>query len=83
MKDLGRFIVRRRAELGINQGHLSERCGMSRPLISQIENGQKPLLLCNVARMARALEVDCSTLAQLAIQRELDVWELPYRVEVI
>jgi transcriptional regulator with XRE-family HTH domain len=82
MKDLGRFIVKRRAELGINQGHLSERAGISRPLISQIENGQKPLLLANIPRMARALEVPAATLAQLAIQRELDVWELPYRVEV-
>lgn len=79
---LGQFVRRTRFALGLNQSELAERLGISHPTISAIENGHRTILLGDVARWARALDVERAELARLIIQRQVDQFQLPYRIEV-
>jgi len=54
---IARFVIARRAALGLTQGQLAERMRTSHSAISRIESGQHRTSLATLERLARALEV--------------------------
>lgn len=54
---IARFVIQRRAELGLTQEQLAERMGTSHSAISRIESGQHPTSVTTLQRLAEALEV--------------------------
>ena len=54
---IARFVIMRRAELGLTQEKLAERMGTSHSAISRIESGQHRTSVATLERLAEALEV--------------------------
>ena len=54
---IARFVIQRRAELGMTQEQLAERMGTSHSAISRIESGQHRTSVSTLERLADALEV--------------------------
>jgi ribosome-binding protein aMBF1 (putative translation factor) len=54
---IARFVITRRAELGLTQEQLAERMGTSHSAISRIESGQHRTSVATLERLAHALEV--------------------------
>jgi ribosome-binding protein aMBF1 (putative translation factor) len=54
---IARFVIHRRAELGLTQQQLAERMGTSHSAISRIESGKHPTSVTTLQRLAEALEV--------------------------
>jgi ribosome-binding protein aMBF1 (putative translation factor) len=54
---IARFVIQRRAELGLTQEQLAERMGTSHSAISRIESGQHVTSVTTLQRLAEALEV--------------------------
>jgi ribosome-binding protein aMBF1 (putative translation factor) len=54
---IARFVIMRRAELGLTQEQLAERMGTSHSAISRIESGQHRTSVSTLERVAHALEV--------------------------
>jgi ribosome-binding protein aMBF1 (putative translation factor) len=54
---IARFVIQRRAELGLPQEQLAERMGTSHSAISRIESGQHRTSVATLERLARALDV--------------------------
>jgi ribosome-binding protein aMBF1 (putative translation factor) len=54
---IARFVIKRRAELGLTQEQLAERMGTSHSAISRIESGQHRTSVATLERLAQALEV--------------------------
>ncbi|MBA2372397.1 MAG: helix-turn-helix transcriptional regulator [Chloroflexi bacterium] len=52
---IARFVIQRRAELGLTQEHLAERMGTSHSAISRIESGQHRTSVATLERLAEAL----------------------------
>lgn len=53
---VARFVITRRAELGLTQEQLAERMGTSHSAISRIESGRHKTSVKTLARLADALE---------------------------
>lgn len=53
---IARFVIQRRAELGLTQEQLAERMGTSHSAISRIESGQHRTSVATLERLADALE---------------------------
>lgn len=56
-EEIARFVIMRRAELGLTQEQLAERMGTSHSAISRIESGQHRTSVATLERLAQALEV--------------------------
>lgn len=56
-ESIARFVIMRRAELGLTQEQLAERMGTSHSAISRIESGQHRTSVATLERLAHALEV--------------------------
>jgi transcriptional regulator with XRE-family HTH domain len=54
---IARFVIMRRAELGLTQKQLAERMGTSHSAISRIESGQHRTSVATLERLAQALDV--------------------------
>ena len=54
---VARFVITRRAELGLTQKQLAERMGTSHSAISRVESGQHRASVATLERLAQALEV--------------------------
>lgn len=54
---IARFVIQRRAELGLTQEQLAERMGTSHSAISRIESGQHQTSVATLQRLAEALDV--------------------------
>jgi ribosome-binding protein aMBF1 (putative translation factor) len=54
---IARFVILRRAELGLTQLQLAERMGTSHSAISRVESGQHRASVATLERLAQALEV--------------------------
>lgn len=52
---IARFVIQRRAELGLTQEQLAERMGTSHSAISRIESGQHRTSVSTLERLAEAL----------------------------
>jgi transcriptional regulator with XRE-family HTH domain len=63
-REFGDRIRARRAELGLSQEALADRAGLQRAYIGQVEIGMRSVGLDNLARLAKALEVDLGTLLE-------------------
>jgi transcriptional regulator with XRE-family HTH domain len=53
---VARFVIQRRAELGLTQEQLAERMGTSHSAISRIESGQHRTSVATLERLAEALD---------------------------
>lgn len=58
----GLAVRKRRQELGISQEALSERAGLHRTYVGDIERGIRNLSLLNIEKLANALEISISAL---------------------
>lgn len=54
---IARFVILRRAELGLTQEQLADRMGTSHSAISRIESGQHRTSVSTLERLAQALDV--------------------------
>jgi ribosome-binding protein aMBF1 (putative translation factor) len=54
---IARFVIQRRADLGLTQEQLAERMGTSHSAISRIESGQHRTSVATLQRLAEALDV--------------------------
>jgi ribosome-binding protein aMBF1 (putative translation factor) len=54
---IARFVIMRRAELGLTQEQLAERMGTSHSAISRVESGRHRASVATLERLAQALEV--------------------------
>lgn len=54
---IARFVIMRRADLGLTQEQLAERMGTSHSAISRIESGQHRTSVATLERLAHALDV--------------------------
>jgi ribosome-binding protein aMBF1 (putative translation factor) len=54
---IARFVIQRRAELGLTQEQLADRMGTSHSAISRIESGQHRTSVATLQRLAEAIEV--------------------------
>jgi ribosome-binding protein aMBF1 (putative translation factor) len=54
---IARFVIMRRAGLGLTQEQLAERMGTSHSAISRIESGQHRTSVATLERLAQALDV--------------------------
>jgi transcriptional regulator with XRE-family HTH domain len=66
---LGVRIRERRRELGLTQGALALRAGLSRPSIANLEAGRQNAGLRQLVALARALEVDVAALFERTQER--------------
>ena len=62
VKVFGTNVKEQRMKLGLSQDKFSERCGLHRTYISDIERFQRSIALENVQRIADALGVETYTL---------------------
>jgi ribosome-binding protein aMBF1 (putative translation factor) len=70
---IARFVIQRRAELGLTQEQLAERMGTSHSAISRIESGQHRTSVATLERLADALD------ARLVMAFETGPSEAPVR----
>ena len=59
---IANHVRQRRQELGLNVGQLAERCGISKGMLSKIENAQTSPSLATVERLAAALDMPVTAL---------------------
>lgn len=70
---IARFVIQRRAELGLTQEQLAERMGTSHSAISRVESGQHRTSVATLERLADALD------ARLVMAFETGPPEAPVR----
>lgn len=70
---IARFVITRRAELGLTQEQLAKRVGTSHSAISRIESGQHRTSVATLERLAQALQ------ARLVMGFETGPRETPVR----
>ena len=58
----GQNVQRLRKELGLSQAQLAERAGVHRTYIGMIERAEKNITLCNIEKIADALNVSIKEL---------------------
>lgn len=58
LQQLGFRVRERRAELGLTQAELAERCDLHRTFIGSVERGERNLSVLNLRLIAKALRVD-------------------------
>lgn len=58
LERVARFVIARRAQLGLTQEELAERMGTSHSAISRIESGQHRTNVDTLQRLAAALETE-------------------------
>ncbi len=59
---IANHVRQRRQELGLNVGQLAERCGISKGMLSKIENAQTSPSLATLERLAGALDMPVTAL---------------------
>ncbi len=58
----GARIRDRRAQLGLSQEALAERCELHRTYVGSLERGERNVALLNILRLAAGLEIDAGEL---------------------
>ena len=58
----GQNVRRLRVEQGLSQEQLADKAGLHRTYIGMIERAEKNITLCNIERIAKALEVNIKDL---------------------
>jgi transcriptional regulator with XRE-family HTH domain len=70
MKPIGIIIQAERERLGIKQGILAQKVGISQTFLSQVENGNKNLSFEKISKICKELRIPISALYYLAIEKE-------------
>ena len=60
----GRKVQMRRKELKLSQEQLAEEAGLHRTYIGMIERAEKNITLCNIEKIAKALNIQIQELLQ-------------------
>ena len=58
----GRNVRNLRVEQGLSQEQLADRAGLHRTYVGMIERAEKNITLCNIEKLAKAMNVKVSTL---------------------
>jgi len=58
LRAFGEAVRKRRKELGISQEELAFRASLNRSYIADIERGTRNVALTNIAKLAKALDVE-------------------------
>ncbi|MCI0721087.1 MAG: helix-turn-helix domain-containing protein [Acidobacteria bacterium] len=58
----GQVLRKKRKKLGISQEEFAELCGLHRNYVGGVERGERNIALVNIEKIARALEINLSTL---------------------
>ncbi len=58
----GQSVQRHRKALGLSQEQLADKTGVHRTYIGMIERAEKNITLCNIERIAKALNVPITSL---------------------
>ena len=66
------FLRERRLKQGLTQAQVAERFGVSRPVISYIENGSRKLTATDVVRLGRILGFTVTEFFTVEAQAPLD-----------
>jgi transcriptional regulator with XRE-family HTH domain len=66
---VSKILVERRESLGLSQSDLSQRSGLHRSYIGDLERGFRNLAMKNLCRLAVALEMKPSKVVSLAEKR--------------
>ncbi len=61
---LGERVRARRADLGLSQESLADRCGVHWTFLGQVERGRRNLSLHNLLKLATGLDVDACELVR-------------------
>jgi transcriptional regulator with XRE-family HTH domain len=64
LRQFGQRVREIRKQQNFSQEELAERCNLHRTYIGGIERGERNLALVNIARIAKALEVDMCVLLE-------------------
>lgn len=62
----GQNVRNLRVERGLSQEQLADRAGLHRTYVGMIERAEKNITLCNIEKLAKALNVKVSTLVNNA-----------------
>lgn len=62
----GQNVRNLRVERGLSQEQLADRVGLHRTYVGMIERAEKNITLCNIEKLAKALNVKVSTLVNNA-----------------
>lgn len=62
----GQNVRKLRVERGLSQEQLADRAGLHRTYVGMIERAEKNITLCNIEKLAKALNVKVSTLVNNA-----------------
>lgn len=62
LNKLGDNIRKERNKQGISQNQLAFECGLTRETINKIESGKLNVSVCNVSKIAKALNIDLKNL---------------------
>lgn len=62
----GQNVRNLRVERGLSQEQLADRAGLHRTYVGMIERAEKNITLCNIEKLAKALNVKISTLVNNA-----------------
>lgn len=62
----GQNVRNLRVERGLSQEQLADRAGLHRTYVGMIERAEKNITLCNIEKLAKALNVKVSTLVNIA-----------------
>ena len=58
----GQSVQQHRKALGLSQEQLADKAGVHRTYIGMIERAEKNITLCNMEKIAKALEIDIKNL---------------------
>ena len=73
----GRNVQRIRKEKGFSQEKLAEVAGVHRTYIGMIERAEKNITLLNIEKIAKALEVQISSLFTISEQLYNEIYNTP------
>lgn len=62
LQHFGQSVQQHRKALGLSQEQLADKAGVHRTYIGMIERAEKNITLCNMEKIAKALELDIKDL---------------------
>ena len=76
MVTIGRKIKEFREALGISQQELADRLGVSRPTVSQIENGERKIYAEEIKKLAKIFNISADRLLNLEMEPAVIIREV-------
>lgn len=82
-KHLGQLIRERRTELGLTQGEVAGRIGLTRTSVTNIERGTQAVNVATLFRMAEVLEMEVSELLPRPLDARSAIEDDPHLSETL